>query len=59
MSDTATQTNREQTFHDTPRDTYDRLVELFGELQRNDTRWVTIGAGQYSLTFFAPREKTA
>ncbi len=47
-----------ESFHSTPRETYDRLVTLFGETTTESeqlnrtTRWVSIGAGTVTLTFF-------
>lgn len=46
-------------FHNTPQEMYDALVEQFGEHKSSDpetdTRWVNIGAGAVSLIFFAPK----
>lgn len=44
-------------FHETPKETYDRLAALFGErVSGSDARvrWVDVGAGSVTLTFFAP-----
>lgn len=49
--------------HGTPNEIYAKLTEWFGEQHSSepdsDTRWVTVGAGNKSLTFFPERERPA
>lgn len=49
-------------FHNTPQETYERLVELFGEKQgetRPDIKWVDFGAGNAILCFFPQHPETS
>lgn len=39
-------------YHETPDDLYDALVEAFGEIEGQGSRWVSFAAGSTHLTFW-------
>lgn len=50
-------TTKQESFHYLRQDDYDKLVALFGEQVASEdprVRWVDIGAGSVTVTFFAP-----